>query len=643
MDPAFASWCHARGVTFEGVTPGFVAEGWRGMVASRALSAGQVVLRVPASALLWTGQPVGAAPWALVKDFEEGDADAGGVVQGGAEGTTDGASTSGPLFLPPSSSAPSSSPAPFSPAAPPAFRAPPAVEALPPRLRLAARLLAEAASPSSPWRPYLLQMPRAYASVEYFPESAIRCLLRHRARSRAAREAAEAAEACVRLGAAMAESCPGLPVRFRSTAACRWALASVASRTMHLTGCPGGALTPAGDLFNHGWVSSEDEEARNLLAAGSGTRAGGEKGEGETASCAWIRDLERDLRGFVGDSTLAAAQADGKRGKSLGSRAETGAGRVTSPDELSQASKNVVCSTVPSAAASIPSPSVPPPPSAPFSLHPSALCGFDAPSSCYLLRAARSCPAGRQVYVPYGEHSSLELLVLYGFVPDANAADVAELDEDAFPPDVAERVRGDAVAACLSSETDDRGRDAWEPSPFRVSAEGKPSTQLLQALRLSLLPPHERRGMPGNRALAGLPATLASEERVWLAIESAVQSALAEMDALLAEREAEEQEQGKHEQTGWQGGNEQPQTEHKATCDSAASACAAESPARAADECTREARRWSEAQRRILERARRASQAAQEACRRAKHGQTESGASMAACVAPRTARPRFLR
>lgn len=43
----------------------------------------------------------------------------------------------------------------------------------------------------------------------------------------------------------------GMPARFTSLHAWRWGAATVASRTMHLPGCPAGALTPFGDLHNH--------------------------------------------------------------------------------------------------------------------------------------------------------------------------------------------------------------------------------------------------------------------------------------------------------------------------------------------------------------------------------------------------------
>ena len=43
----------------------------------------------------------------------------------------------------------------------------------------------------------------------------------------------------------------GMPAKFKSLGAWRWAAATVASRTMHLPDDAAGALMPFGDLHNH--------------------------------------------------------------------------------------------------------------------------------------------------------------------------------------------------------------------------------------------------------------------------------------------------------------------------------------------------------------------------------------------------------
>jgi len=54
-DPAFLDWCRAHGLRTHGVAPAFVADGWRGVVATAALLPGDVLVAAPA-ALLMSGR-----------------------------------------------------------------------------------------------------------------------------------------------------------------------------------------------------------------------------------------------------------------------------------------------------------------------------------------------------------------------------------------------------------------------------------------------------------------------------------------------------------------------------------------------------------------------------------------------------------
>lgn len=46
-DPGYLAWCSTQGIQMHHVQPGMVAEGWRGVVATAALSPGDVVMSVP--------------------------------------------------------------------------------------------------------------------------------------------------------------------------------------------------------------------------------------------------------------------------------------------------------------------------------------------------------------------------------------------------------------------------------------------------------------------------------------------------------------------------------------------------------------------------------------------------------------------
>lgn len=51
-EPAFLAWCREQGISLHGVAPGFVAQGWRGVVATQHVPAGAVVMRVPERLLM---------------------------------------------------------------------------------------------------------------------------------------------------------------------------------------------------------------------------------------------------------------------------------------------------------------------------------------------------------------------------------------------------------------------------------------------------------------------------------------------------------------------------------------------------------------------------------------------------------------
>lgn len=51
-DPEFVEWAQQRGVVLQGVTPGLVDVGWRGVIANEPLQPGAAVMRVPGAVLM---------------------------------------------------------------------------------------------------------------------------------------------------------------------------------------------------------------------------------------------------------------------------------------------------------------------------------------------------------------------------------------------------------------------------------------------------------------------------------------------------------------------------------------------------------------------------------------------------------------
>lgn len=51
-DPAYRAWCEQHGIAVHGVDPAYVAQGWRGVVATQQLSAGNVIMSVPQQLLM---------------------------------------------------------------------------------------------------------------------------------------------------------------------------------------------------------------------------------------------------------------------------------------------------------------------------------------------------------------------------------------------------------------------------------------------------------------------------------------------------------------------------------------------------------------------------------------------------------------
>ncbi|KAK9908367.1 hypothetical protein WJX75_006775 [Coccomyxa subellipsoidea] len=115
---------------------------------------------------------------------------------------------------------------------------------------LAAHLLHEVCKgQDSYWKPYLATLPRQYTCLSYFCPEDIQELQVAYAMD-IAHSVAEALKSD-HTSVKPLLSALGLPAKFMTLGAWRWATATVASRTMYLPDDDAGALMPFGDLHNH--------------------------------------------------------------------------------------------------------------------------------------------------------------------------------------------------------------------------------------------------------------------------------------------------------------------------------------------------------------------------------------------------------
>ena len=194
-DP-FYEWATRRaGVKAVGCEPAEVAEGWRGVVATKTLAKGDCVLRVPGDILMSHRSAAGDPDLAVVLDSPEG-------------------------------------------------------HALTPADRLAVHLLHEASKgESSRWHLYIEQLPRTYNLLCCFT-AAERALLQAPFAIDAAERSAEHVESAWKR-ASEAMRALALPSSFRTLPAWRWAHSTISSRTVFVPFDSAGALCPVGDLFNY--------------------------------------------------------------------------------------------------------------------------------------------------------------------------------------------------------------------------------------------------------------------------------------------------------------------------------------------------------------------------------------------------------
>ena len=154
----------------------------------------------------------------------------------------------------------------------------------------------------------------------------------------------------------------------------------------------------------------------------------------------------------------------------------------------------------------------------------------------------RRCKADDQVFLCYGRHSNLQLLIHYGFVLSTNTHDTALLPTHLLPAEVLERLDSTGGGRHSSTTTTTTANVCY------VRPGGEPSFELLRALRLAGATAEERRSR-AYLALADQPISWSSEQAALGTLRQACRQALealpttAEEDAqLLAGGRAEHQE-----------------------------------------------------------------------------------------------------
>ena len=192
---AFYDWALARGARPVKCAPAEVTEGWRGVVATDSIDAGEVVLAVPGELLMSRRSAMSDPTLAAVLEGPEG-------------------------------------------------------EALSPTERLCVHLLHEASKGAgSRWHPYISQLPRRYNLMGTWRRAEREMLQVPFAIAEAERCAAEMERSWRRAMPAL--EALGVPVGFRALGAWGWARSGVSSRTVFVPYDAAGALCPVGDLFNY--------------------------------------------------------------------------------------------------------------------------------------------------------------------------------------------------------------------------------------------------------------------------------------------------------------------------------------------------------------------------------------------------------
>ncbi|KXZ46488.1 hypothetical protein GPECTOR_43g924 [Gonium pectorale] len=537
-DPQLTAWCERHGIVLNGIAAGFVEEGWRGIVATRDLQAGEVVLRVP-ERLLLTSRSARRDPQLSAALLEAGAAAASG---------------STPPTPPPS----------------------PPDGVLTPQQLLACHLLHEVAKGAgSFWAPYLRQLPRSYTSLPNFaPEDA--AALQLRSAVEAAEAAAEAAREEWRRALPVLQRL-GLPKRFTQLRAWLWAASTLGSRTMYLPWCPAGALTPYGDLHNYqpppapftpqlggppAPAAGPDDRtldgATVVAAAGPATAAersraapvppaalephrpcgagsigdggsdrgrgavggdvdnvparGGKSRDGLPAGESYAARVSEKAAGAAADTTSsggnrsqsleqAGVRAGGATGASDGGApAASGTagpgpagsdGGGASPAEAATAAPPaaaVTAATEEGGEAAVRSADGRSGSDDGAAEASDGIAGdgmWDEQGQQYCIVVRRPYRAGEQVFLCYGRHTNLELLEHYGFVLEDNPHDTALLD----PELLLQQLPPAALAAAAA-----HGLDPPPPAAeCSLHADGAPSWQLLRLLRFCAATPAERR------------------------------------------------------------------------------------------------------------------------------------------------------
>ncbi|GAX85075.1 hypothetical protein CEUSTIGMA_g12495.t1 [Chlamydomonas eustigma] len=213
IDEDFEVWCVRSGIVKNGVDAGFVEHGWRGLVATQHIQPNQCIIEVPDNLLICNNA------W-------KRDNTVARVVQ--ACPSLSPIQTLG-LFL--------------------LFELSKSQHKKPGHLDSTHDRSNTNVTSVSKWMIYLHQLPNSYTNLCNWSKNEVQAL-----QARHAEEVAEAATQSVITewrGVSPALKLLGLPSKFLTLSAWKWAASTLMSRTMYLPFDTAGALTPYGDLANY--------------------------------------------------------------------------------------------------------------------------------------------------------------------------------------------------------------------------------------------------------------------------------------------------------------------------------------------------------------------------------------------------------
>ncbi|XP_031474488.1 protein SET DOMAIN GROUP 40 [Nymphaea colorata] len=135
--------------------------------------------------------------------------------------------------------------------------------------------------------------------------------------------------------------------------------------------------------------------------------------------------------------------------------------------------------------------------------------GCEEDRNAYCFYARQSYSRGEQVLLRYGTYSNLELLEHYGFLLKHNPNDKVLIQYQS-------------------------GKLSWTREALHIQSDGKPSFALLCAMRLSIIPPNQRKAV-GHLAHAGLMLSVVNEIAVMKSLSKLCEDLLSKLPSSMEE------------------------------------------------------------------------------------------------------------